>query len=71
MKIKVDIAIDINNNVLEVHKQIPKHYKRIEIEESKIPDLTKVTSVYNKEKNEFTDKVKPQEVLVNPNDLIK
>ena len=54
-KVKADILLDENNNVLEIHKQIPKSYIRIEIEESKLPDLTKVTSVYDEKKNEFTN----------------
>ena len=58
MKIKADIALDKDNNVLEIHKQIPKNYIRIEIEESEIPDLYKVNSVYDKGKNEFINKVK-------------
>lgn len=61
-KIKADIALDEDGNVLEVHKQKPKHYIRIEIEESELPDLEKVTSVYDKKKNIFVNKVKPIEI---------
>jgi len=62
MKIKADILLDENNNVLEVHKQKPKSYIRIEIEESKLPDLNKVTSVYNRSKNIFINKIKPVDI---------
>ena len=51
---------DENNNVLEVHKQKPKSYIRIEILESKLPDLNKVTSVYDVKKNEFINTIKPK-----------
>ncbi|GAH83789.1 unnamed protein product [marine sediment metagenome] len=58
MKIKADIALDKDNNVLEIHKQIPKKYLRIEIEENKIPDLSKFDAVYDEKKNKFISKVK-------------
>lgn len=66
MKITADIRIDTQTGeVLEVHRQPTVEektrykYMRIEIDESKLPDLEKVDATYNKDKNTFTTNIKP------------
>lgn len=70
MKVIADILIDTQdgNKILEVHRQ-PKpeerdryRYKRVEIEETDLPDLVNENATYDEKSNTISKTAKPAEV---------